>query len=364
MTLLESLIVGIGASIAKSVLKIWLKDHSIIAETGGTISGILIKKIPDLLDRNAGEREFERIRDHSAKSILKLVEKEGSSIEADRLTLIANGASTTLENTSIDADLVIKYHLDKEALLDYLCNRTGAEGGNPALAGRDSENKLFSEEEQKIYRRILSHAAQLIVDMASTFPSFQERSLAELFKQVGSLADQVIDGMNIIVAEQSDAYESDYRSACIRKFDRLELFGVEVHENNRRYNLSIAYVTLMMQRPVAFQQKNTEHSASASDDDEEARESIPADLALSSTDRLFVRGPAGSGKTTLLQWFAVFAAARKLGGELAVYNDYVPFFLKLRHFADTDLPGPEQVSAQASIAWGGKVPKNWVHDRL
>ncbi|WP_165741939.1 NACHT N-terminal Helical domain 1-containing protein [Candidatus Thiosymbion oneisti] len=359
MSLLETLITGIGTAVAKATLKLWLKDQEIAAATvgagAGALSGLLLKKIPDLLRRNDTETLFDqKIRDLAGDSIHKVLLQEARGITEERLGLIANAAAETLAHTPIDAKILVAHDLDDGDLVEYFLSRTGADGGSPALAGRSPDNHLFAAAEQRIYRRILSHASQLIVDMASHFPRFEERVNVELLQRTGNMAQQVVEGINRVVVDQADAFEADYRNACVRRYDQLELFGVDLQETNKRYNLSIAYVTLMVERP---------HFRSGSGS-EQIRDSVPADQALAAHRRLFIRGPAGSGKTTLLQWFAVFAAARRLDGGLAPYNECVPFLIKLRHFSETRLPRPEEFPQQASRALGGCTPANWVHDRL
>ncbi len=355
MGLLETLITGIGTAVAKATFKMWLKDQEIAAAGAGELSGLLIKKIPDLLRRNDTETLFgQKIRDLAGDSIHQVLLREAGDIPEERLGLIANAAAETLARTPIDAEILVAHNLDDGALVEYFLRRTGAAGGSPALAGRDPDNRLFAAAEQQIYRRILSHASQLIVDMASHFPRFEERINAELLQRTGNMAQQVVEGINRVVVDQADAFESDYRNACVRRYDQLELFGVDLQETNKRYNLSIAYVTLMIERPRFRSGPGSE----------QLRDSVPADQALAAHRRLFIRGPAGSGKTTLLQWFAVFAAARRLEGSLKPCNECVPFLIKLRHFSETPLPKPEEFPHQASPALSGQTPAGWVHDRL
>jgi len=359
MGLLETPITGVGAAVAKTTLKLWLKDDEIAAAGAGELGGLLVKKIPDLLRRNDTETLFgQKIRDLAGDSIHKVLRREAGDIPEEHLGLIANAAAETLARTPIDAETLVKNNLDDDALVEYFLSRTGAAGGNPALAGRDPDNRLFAEAEQQIYRRILSHASQLIVDMASHFPRFEERVNAELLRRVGTMAQQVIDGMNRVVVDQADTFEADYRNACVRRYDQLELFGVDLRETNKRYNLSIAYITLTVEHP------HFRSGSGSGPDSEHLRDSVPADQALAAHRRLFIRGPAGSGKTTLLQWFAIFAAARRLEGGLEPFNGCVPFLIKLRHFSETRLPKPEEFPQQASHALGGSAPDRWVHDRL
>ena len=75
-------------------------------------------------------------------------------------------------------------------------------------------------------------------------------------------------------------------------------------------------------------------------------------------------GDAGSGKTTLLQWIAVRATTRTFEGELADWNNYLPFYIRLRQYAQSQLPAPEAFPHFTAQAIAGTMPKGWVHTKL
>ena len=56
--------------------------------------------------------------------------------------------------------------------------------------------------------------------------------------------------------------------------------------------------------------------------------------------RLVVEGQAGSGKTTLFQWLAVRAAREDFEAPLEGWNDSIPFFIRLREYAESTFPPP------------------------
>ena len=248
MALLETLATGVGASVANALLKMWLKDEDVAAAAAGELSKILIKKIPDFIKRGDAEASFLRIRNISADSVDKMLKKEAEEISGGRLEIIANAAGDILDYVPITVEVLSELSLNDEKLLQYFLNKSGGEGGHPGLAGTNPEIEGYTDVERLIYRRILAHASQLIVDMASSLPKYNEALDKELFRRFDDMAENVVDGMNLIVAEQADAFEGDYRGACVRKWDQLELFGVDLNETNKRYNLSIAYVTLMVEQ--------------------------------------------------------------------------------------------------------------------
>jgi predicted NACHT family NTPase len=168
-----------------------------------------------------------------------------------------------------------------------------------------------------------------------------------------------LDRVDLLVAAQkgndplAERFETNYRLACTRRFDHLELFGVDVSDrSNKKYNLSVAYVTLEIE--------HTTLDIGGEVDGDDLRKPIPVDQALSRTNRLLVRGAAGSGKTTLLQWAAVYCAARKHEGALATFNDLVPFVIRLRDFDDRNLPRPGEFARVVAPNIEGE-PDYWSH---
>lgn len=364
MALIETLITGMGTAIAKGILKLWLKDEVIALETTTSLTDILSKKISNFREKRATERLFEEIADQVGESISQMLKKEASEISEKQLEIIANAASETINQTEINSELLVKQNLDPQLLANFFLERTGIEGGNPGFAF--SENS----EERSLYVRLLNHASQVIVDISSQFPQFTERVFGELLEgqdKLLSISKQVLNSINIIIASQEgknlevERFESDYRLATIRRLDRLQLFGVDLEESNQRYQLSVAYVSLNMEKTSHGPEQ--EINANAIDDELSDSESLTVNDALASTKRLLVRGPAGSGKSTLLQWIAVSASGRTLNEKLEPLNDCISFLIRLREFSDQPLPSPEIFPMLISSALGG-VPDRWAHNIL
>ena len=138
----------------------------------------------------------------------------------------------------------------------------------------------------------------------------------------------------------------------IRRLDEMQLFGVDLASNSKRYKLSTAYISLLIEREYS---KNT--------DIEDTREIVKVEEALKQNPKLFIQGGAGAGKTTLLQWIAVMSSARNLKNELTEWNDNVPFFIRLRSFANKDLPSPNDFASLISETLEA-APDNWVRHKL
>jgi hypothetical protein len=324
VALLESLAIGIGAAISKGVLKLWLKDEPLLIAASEKGTDLFSKHFEDYLARQEAKRQFEKIGERAARSILGLLDKEGSDLSEEQRRVAADAAAETIAQTPIASDLLVQANLDPGILATRFRELPGNAGGNPL--------SYASEAERALYDRILFHSAQLIVDIADQLPRFNISVSAELLQGQDGLtakANQIIDGIDRVLAAQGGAdfadaqFETDFRLACGRRFDQLELFGVDLQESNKRYKLSVAYVTLEVERTP---RSNLEVASAAEgdealledreQDDSALPEIMQVDRALTTEPRLFVRGPAGSGKTTLLQWLAVFAAGRALEGDL------------------------------------------------
>ena len=88
--------------------------------------------------------------------------------------------------------------------------------------------------------------------------------------------------------------------------------------------------------------------------------SVRVEAALGRTRRMLVLGEAGSGKTTLLSWLAITAARRGFAGDLADWNDLVPFLIRLRSYAGRDLPKLEEFLDGTAGPLTGHMPLAWV----
>ena len=217
MPLLEALVTGIAAAVAKGVLTMWLKDDPLILTATTTTADILKSRISDVLTANAAAREFEKIRDRSAASFQQLIEKEEVQLSEDDTILIANAAGEVINNTKLTAELLAEKNLDPNTLANFFLTRPGAEGGNPGLAQSPNTSK------RSLYAHLLLHASQQIMDVSSQFPQFHERVFSSLLEgqdQLYQLTARVLDGMDRLVAAQSGAdpdterFETNYRLAC------------------------------------------------------------------------------------------------------------------------------------------------------
>ena len=158
-------------------------------------------------------------------------------------------------------------------------------------------------------------------------------------------------------------FEANYRQAVSRAVDYLDLFGVDVEPQSKRYQLSVAYISLTLQAST----NGTESSAL-----------VPAELLLEQLPlqqgRLLIRGDAGSGKSTLFRWVALMAASagtllpRKpdADNERKASNAWytrVPILIRLRDCKNGRIP-PISEFAQHTSRFLESPPTGWIQSVL
>ena len=291
-----------------------------------------------------------------------MFEQESRLDEGDRLH-VAEAVRDTFNHAQLSNDTIIEKNLDPTYLARIVSDAA-------PLATRD-----MSEVASALYDRTIQETCVYIVNIATQLPAFTERTFAEILSRENQLIDAANKTLEMLRKMQehldptieAEDFERKYREAVARNLDILQLIGADVSLPNRRHRLSVAYITLSVEQKRAF----TPHSpspaeAAAYEQDEQADlwETLPVHTALANSSRLLVRGQAGSGKTTLMQWVAVRAATKSFEDELADWNGMLPFYIRLRAYAQTELPRPEMFPQSVAPMIVERMPKGWVHTAL
>ncbi len=336
MTLLDLLILNLGARFSKLLIESWLGKG-----TGTTIAGdvvdLLKGRFQSTAERKKAEREFEELGDRMARELLPLFEstERQGHVNAEAVVL---ALESTLSGLTRSAYLIQK-DLDPGAIL------TEMRKTRPLPAAQ------FSQAETDLYERALERSVRQLVEIASRLPQFEEafaaRSLQQLSRLTGNV-DEILAGVRRIEAtvgaeardEKAREYEIDYRLAVQRNLDYLEIFGIDLPPESRSQKLSVAYVSLNLESRSG-----------------KASESLPAEALFDrlSTDngRLLIRGDAGTGKSTLLRWVGMRAAAR----------GQIPFLIRLRKCRAGSLPSPDDFPELIATSLGSP-PADWVRSVL
>lgn len=342
MALLETLTIGLGASIVKALAKIWLKEFPVLADASTGLTDILKKGLEDFETRRATERLLLDVQDRIAKKLYDLIRNEfrdATDNEAEAASLAVGAA---LDEVSL-ATSMFQADLDATVLEGVVAKFLKPRVRDLSLSGQQLANILLRE------------SANYVVSVAGKMPNFSVASTREILRRDSKLAEQLAGVVNQLaemrtepaVAQQRllTSFETEYRRALVRRLDHVELFGVRLTgAGAREYSLSLAYVPL-----------------SAIDSRGEPGQ---IDGMLAETQYAIVRGEAGSGKTTLMQWLAVRAATGDFVGALSGWNGLVPFYVRLRDFVDKDFPSPDQMIDAAGRNLASILPPRWVSDVL
>ncbi|MFF0004397.1 NACHT domain-containing protein [Streptomyces tibetensis] len=115
------------------------------------------------------------------------------------------------------------------------------------------------------------------------------------------------------------SFERRYLRFVAERHNHITIYGIDLRDSPDRWPLEVAYLSLEAAgaEQGGLPEAPPGESAAASG----ATVRLPAEEALSSHDRVMLRGDAGSGKTTLVQWLAVTATRD---------TARIPFVLPLR----------------------------------
>jgi hypothetical protein len=99
MSLFESLTLIVGPALAKAVLRLWLRDHGIVSETGASLIDLLKLKGADAIAHHRGQRQFEEIGEKVAESLLPVFEAEGAELKENSRNAVALMVAETIESS-------------------------------------------------------------------------------------------------------------------------------------------------------------------------------------------------------------------------------------------------------------------------
>ncbi|WP_432510660.1 NACHT domain-containing protein [Kineococcus sp. SYSU DK001] len=366
--LFEAALLSLGTSAAKAVAHLWLQGD-FITDVGDNLIEHMAGRIPSMSDRKRIARQFDAMADRIAEQLSPLIEAESGRLPVHEMEAAVAGVRDTLESTqALGLQALFERDFDPVRLEELLQQQPQARVRNDLAAGADL-----------LFDRLLRESCNFIVELALAMPDFSHHALIEILRRETEIIDRVretFERMPRITPSQQDDDEEfslRYRRHIARQLDQLELFGITLQEKSRRYDLSIAYITLTAQtnypnNPAVEAASNliVDDPETSTDEDEGTHLDtfMRVDEALSQSRRHLIRGEAGSGKTTLLQWLAITLCREPIEGSLDFLSSSVPLFLQLRRYANAELPAPENFLDHVAKPIAGVMPDGWVHRRL
>lgn len=355
VVVLERAAVRVGQGIVKQVARVWLGHRRAARERDSELVELLAVGVTDRFHRRKLARQLEDIGDQVALRLRPVLERESHGLPDNEVRAAVDAAVDAL--TAAD--------LSDRALFEADINPAKLARAVRRADRRGADRAWLSEPGRVLYERILDEGCACLLHIVRQLPEFQPRAIVELLDRVSTATErieQVIERLPRTVPEASGAgddveFTRRYLGFLSEDMDRLELFGVDVRHYRPSTSVSLAYLSLSV-TAASRPGQDLAHDLGGSHQHGGSGE-VRVEQALSGSRLLLLRGEAGSGKTTLLQWIAVNAARAGFSGSLANWNDKVPFVVRLRAYAETPLPWPEQIAAANAGPLSAGIPTGW-----
>ncbi|MBK3575076.1 NACHT domain-containing protein [Streptomyces sp. MBT65] len=214
----------------------------------------------------------------------------------------------------LDMDDIQAVRLGHRELARQLKHRAPAPDGLSTDAGHflDSATEWACLQILEFFTRRSTFVARTLVE--------QTRTQSELIARVDELIARTPRP-----GTHDRAFERRYLPYVAERHNHITIYGIDLRDSPDRWPLEVAYLSL---EATATEDRRLpdEHPGAA------LTVQLPAEDALSTHDRVLLRGDAGSGKTTLVQWLAVTTARD---------GDRIPYVLPLRTLIRAgQLPSP------------------------
>jgi len=306
-------------------------------------------------------RESERIAETLSKRLQQRIRSEFPRMEEEEIEAAVLAVTELFDHQPVTDEQLFRVGLDPVILRAEFEIPWAKVALKTALNGQGVE----------LGRALISEYLNLTTATVKGLPEFTNRALVEVLgreARLASLVDELIDRVPDYVplpqGRSLSESQTEYRRALVRRLDTIELFGLPEDVKHRQYPLLDAYVGLSVQD---FDQAALTERADTLDEAGQEQEQIIASFLdqLVDHERLLITGDAGSGKTTLLRWLAVNCAQNTLAAALRTNSSPMPFFIRLRDFADGVLPSADTLVTQTLSPMIAEIlPKNRVRSVL
>jgi hypothetical protein len=329
------LVLVLCGAVIKTAFTLWSGGNAFVATASGDLTDLLKGQVSGALEQRKVRRQFEKMEEIVADQVIGVLGAEFRHLAEGEKNAAILAVTETFNRARLTDKALFTANLDPLYLTNHVRRFTGG-------ATRD-----LSMDGTALYDRVLAQCCAYIIEIADKLPRFQAGAFAELLRR----EDQIIARLTEVLERlpvpaqggvgTADRVETAYRQLLVKRFDRLELFGLDFAA--QWYALSIAYVNLTVTAAAVLPGAvGTPRDGQPIGTVEQSGHGAAVfGEWLARYPRLLLEGRAGGGKTTILQWIAVRAALRDFTEAAAVFNGYIPFFLRLREYADGRLPLPQ-----------------------
>jgi hypothetical protein len=310
------LVLVLCGAVVKAAFALWTGDNNLADNLSADLTDLIRGRVSGALEQRKVRARFDKMEEIVADQVLSTLNAEFRNLDEGEKNAAIIAVTGTFTKAKLTDKALFAANLDPL----YLENTVRRFTGN---ATRD-----LSWGGTQLYDRVLAQCCAYVIEIADKLPHFQAGAFAELLQRDDQIMARLAEVLERLPGPArdgggADRVETAYRQLIAKRFDRLELFGLDFAA--QWYSLSIAYVDLNV---------SVERTAE--------KPVISFEYWLARCPRLLIDGRAGGGKTTILQWIAVRAARRDFEGAAANFNGYVPFFIRLREYTDRPLPQPEE----------------------
>jgi energy-coupling factor transporter ATP-binding protein EcfA2 len=339
----QSLVIAsIGTKLVKGLLSIWLGDKGIAKLTAELGLDFFEKYTTDFYEARRAKRFFEELADRVSGDLSSFIESEHKELPKGDAKQFMESSLEVISSPEF-YDLCITERLSFERIL---------KSAKPLLERQATQRAIRSSVLESIFQFILME----FVTVLSSLPQFNRVAFRKILEDTEVIIEKIsrlqakLDDLASPVDDESIQQEHIYRRNFARKFRKIQLFGVDSRGLEKKYDLSIGYISLTI--------SNDEIPTGG------AIEDILSSGQVAEARFSLITGAPGSGKTTILSWLALNCADRSLQNGLAALNSLIPVFFAFREYADQELPKGKAILTTQVGALSDTLDPKWVRQQL
>ncbi|MGW9396144.1 NACHT domain-containing protein [Streptomyces sp. NPDC055642] len=365
VALLETAAVTAGRVVVDRAGRQWLSHRKSAADRSKPLAELIGLNFRDSFSRRRLERQLDDISDSVTERLQAMSEIEYRSLSDNDKSAAIDEAARVLSAADLSDETIFGVDIEGIRLARSLI--------------ADNESRLsrlgLSEAGEKFFELVLQECCECLMQILQHLPQYSSRAASEALNRLSTISANVSLALTRIPirrleSPEGEEFDAEFRNRYLRllaeSLSEVEVFGVPVNNYTPRATLSIAYISLSVtgEWESGNEPGELKQGSEGAVDYLGGGKSLRVENVLAGNARNLIRGEAGSGKSTLLQWIATSAARSAFKKELASWNGTVPFIIKLRSYAEEDLPAPEEFVRAATPSIAGIMPAGWAHRQL
>jgi hypothetical protein len=368
MVTVEAAAIQLGRAIAVPAVSAWIRGRRNRRNQNASLAELIDDSFKGHFARRSASRKIEEITDSLAEQLAPILADNGPALPRNETQAVVDAVISSVQQVDLSDDGLFAANLDATRIAAAVMKRASQVG----------ERYGLSSGGQQLYHALVLSCVQALTRLVIQSDQFQARAGAETLQRLSTLLDLTKELHTLIARPSLDApegvehdseFEGRYREHLKKTLDDLELFGIDTRNYRPRTTLSVAYISLSVTSSVSEDLRSSKQTVATwrrlawPDEKINAKDAATTRVeeALRRGHRTLIRGEAGSGKTTLLRWLAVTAARNGFESSLIEWNGLLPFIVKLRSYAGTQLPPTDGFLAFTAPTLVGIMPQAWVH---